>query len=76
MVRHYGSVKGRQYREKQPEPSYEQLGNRKCSKCGEIKPIKEFYTYLNKRGTRITRSTCKACDCEYNRLHDKRRKRG
>lgn len=57
----YGSVRGRQYRNKQP--GYKaQLNARRCNKCGETKPFDQFYFYRSTDGRTRLRSVCKECD--------------
>lgn len=35
---------------------------KKCSYCGETKPVTEFYQYNDKRGVPRLRSECKSCN--------------
>ena len=70
-MRWYGISKaGIVHREAQPEvPSREPIAKR-CSKCGEIKPLDEF----GRTPTGKSRSACRACDRDAERERQKRKR--
>lgn len=70
-MRWYGVSKaGIVHREAQPEvPSREPIAKR-CSKCGEVKPITEF----GKTPTFKPRSACRECDREAERMRQERKR--
>lgn len=74
MVRFYGSVKGHQYRNLQPE--YVPLEMKRCTKCGIVKPITEFYKDKNNSGKTVRKARCKTCYDEATMEAYERRKSG
>jgi hypothetical protein len=46
------------------------METKRCSKCGEEKPISEFHFKIKVKN--IYKSTCKVCDFEWNREYNKR----
>lgn len=40
----------------------EEVGKRKCRICGKMKPISDFYTYVDHNGITRMRTECKECN--------------
>lgn len=38
--------------------------SKKCSICGQERPISEFYSYVDARGVKRFRTECKACNAD------------
>lgn len=64
----YVAISSGQYCARQYKVFYvglEPVEYKKCTKCGKVKPIKDFYIIRKKSGKKIVESWCKTCMNSY-----------